>query len=113
MRPPSARIRVTFRVVCSSPCTRARKFLGDRLSPMQTTMVGIGVGIAAASAGTIIGALAAAGFTPRHFAMPSLMADLGTIEPRFDGFIAAVVVGMALAAVALGMAPTAWWLHRR
>jgi ABC-type lipoprotein release transport system permease subunit len=82
-------------------------------SPMQTTMVGIGVGIAAASAGTIIGALAAAGFTPRHFAMPSLMADLGTIEPRFNGFIAAVVVGMALAAVALGMAPTAWWLHRR
>jgi hypothetical protein len=82
-------------------------------SPMQTTMGGIGVGIAAASAGTIIGALAAAGFTPRHFAMPSLMADLGTIEPRFDGFIAAVMVGMALAAVALGMAPTAWWLHRR
>jgi len=82
-------------------------------SPMQTTMVGIGVGIAAASAGTIIGALAAAGFTPRHFAMPSLMADLGTIEPRFNGFIAAVVVGMALAAVALGIAPTAWWLHRR
>jgi sulfite exporter TauE/SafE len=27
--------------------------------------------------------------------------------------VVAVVVGMALAAVALGMAPTAWWLHRR
>jgi hypothetical protein len=45
--------------------------------------------------------------------MPSLMADLGAIEPSFDLFIAAVEVGIALAAVALGMAPTAWWLHRR
>jgi ABC-type lipoprotein release transport system permease subunit len=82
-------------------------------SPMQSTMVGIGVGIAAASAGTLLGALAAAACTPRHFAMPSLMANLGTIEPRFNVLIAAVVVGMSLAAVALGVAPTAWWLHRR
>jgi hypothetical protein len=82
-------------------------------SPMQITILGIGVGIAMAGAGTLIGTLVAAACTPRHFAMPSLMADLGTIEPRFNVFIAAVVVGMALAAVALGMAPTAWWLHRR
>ena len=80
---------------------------------MQITILGIGVGIAMAGAGTLIGTLVAAACTPRHFAMPSLMADLGTIEPRFNVFIAAVVVGMALAAVALGMAPTAWWLHRR
>jgi len=82
-------------------------------SPMQSAVVGVGVGIATAGAGALIGALVAAACIPRHFAMPSLMADLGTIEPRFDGFIAVVVVGMALAAVALGMAPTAWWLHRR
>ena len=48
-----------------------------------------------------------------HWSVRHSSADLGTIEPRFNGFIAAVVVGMALAAVALGMAPTAWWLHRR
>jgi multisubunit Na+/H+ antiporter MnhC subunit len=42
-----------------------------------------------------------------------LMADLGTVEPSFDLLIAAVVIGMALIAVALGMAPTAWRLHRQ
>ena len=45
--------------------------------------------------------------------MPSLMADLGAIEPNFDLLVAAVVIGIALAAVALGMAPTAWRLHKR
>jgi hypothetical protein len=82
-------------------------------SPIQSTMAGIGVGIAIAGAGTVVGTLAAAAFTPRHFAMPSLMADLGTIEPRFNVFTAVVVIGMAFAAVVLGMAPTARRLHRR
>jgi hypothetical protein len=41
------------------------------------------------------------------------MADLGAIEPSFDLLIAVVLIGVALIAVALGMAPTAWWLHRR
>jgi hypothetical protein len=41
------------------------------------------------------------------------MADLGTIEPSFDLLIAVVVVGIALAAIALGIAPTAWWLYKR
>jgi ABC-type lipoprotein release transport system permease subunit len=82
-------------------------------SPMQTTIVGIPVGIAAAGVGTLIGALIAAFCTPAHFAMPSLMADLGMIEPRFSPLIAAVITGMALLAVALGMAPTALRLHRR
>ena len=47
----------------------------------------------------------AAACTPKHFAMPSLMADLGVIEPRFNVLIAAVVIGMALVAIALGIAP--------
>jgi hypothetical protein len=82
-------------------------------SPMQTTIVGIAIGIAAAGAGTLIGALVAAACAPNHFAMPSLMADLGTIEPSFNALIAAVVIGIALVSVAVGMAPTAWWLHNR
>src|SRR5215470_10502051 len=68
-------------------------------SPMQTAIVGIPVGIAAACVGTLIGALIAGFCTPAHFAMPSL--------------IAAVITGMALLAVALGGAPTALRLHRR
>jgi ABC-type antimicrobial peptide transport system permease subunit len=82
-------------------------------SPMQTTLVGLGVGVATAGAGTVTGALIAAALTPRHFAMPSLMANLGTIEPRFSPLIATVIIGMALVAVALGGAPTALRLHRR
>src|SRR5215468_4580564 len=80
---------------------------------MQTTIVGIAIGIAAVGAGTLIGALAAATCSPSRFAMPSLMADLGTIEPRFSPLIAAVITGMALLAVALGGAPTALRLYRR
>ncbi|HEX3419281.1 MAG TPA: ABC transporter permease, partial [Stellaceae bacterium] len=82
-------------------------------SPMQTTMVGIAIGIAAVGAGTLIGVVVAVTCSPSHFAMPSLMADLGAIEPSFDLLIATVVTGIALLAVVLGMAPTAWWLHKR
>jgi ABC-type antimicrobial peptide transport system permease subunit len=82
-------------------------------SPMRTTILGIVVGITAAGVGTLIGALVAVASMPRHFAMPSLMADLGTVQPRFNLLTAAVVIGIALVAVALGMAPTAWRLHQR
>ena len=82
-------------------------------SPTQSTMVNLGVGIAVAGAGSAIGVLLAAACTPRHFAMPSLTADLGMIKPSFTALIAAVVTGMAVAAVTLGAAPTLWWLHKR
>jgi ABC-type lipoprotein release transport system permease subunit len=82
-------------------------------SPLQTTIVGIAIGIAATGTGTLIGALVAVGCSASQFAMPSLMADLGAIEPGFDLLIAAVVTGVALVAVAGGIAPTAWWLRKR
>jgi ABC-type lipoprotein release transport system permease subunit len=82
-------------------------------TPMQTAMVAVGVGVAIAGAGALIGALVGAACTPSHFAMPSLMADLGTVEPRFNALIAAVLIGLTLVAIALGMSPTAWRLHKR
>ena len=82
-------------------------------SPMQTTMVGISVGVATSGAGSLIGALVGVACTPSHFAMPSLMADLGTIEPSFNTLIAAVLIGLTVVATALGIAPTAWRLHKR
>jgi len=82
-------------------------------SPMQTKIVGIAIGITAVGAGAFIGTLVAVACSPNHFAMPSLMADLGAIEPSFDVLIAALVISIALVAVALAMAPTAWWLHKR
>ena len=74
-------------------------------SPIQTTIVGIIIGIAAIGAGTITGALVAVTCSPSHFAMPSLMADLRAIEPSFNLLTAAVLIGVALIAVAFGMAP--------
>jgi len=81
--------------------------------PMQSAMIGILFGLATVGSAAILGSIMAIAFAPRHFAMPSLMAELGTIEPQFDAFIVAVLVGMALIILALGMAPTALQLHRR
>jgi hypothetical protein len=81
-------------------------------SPAQSAIPGLGLGLAIALSATIGGSLVAILFGPTHFAMPSLMADLGTIAPRFDVLIAGVVAGVAVAAIAFGMAPTAWRLYR-
>ena len=81
-------------------------------SPALGAVPGFGSGLAVALAGTSFGGLAAVVFGPARFAMPSLMADLGAIEPTFDGLVAGVLAGMGAAAVALGMTPTAWRLYR-
>ena len=81
-------------------------------SPTQSAMVGLAVGIAVAGAGAALGVLLAAACTPQHFAIPSLMADLGLVKPSFTALIAAGITGMALLAVAFGGAPTGLRLHR-
>jgi len=50
----------------------------------------------------------AAGFSPRQFEMPSLLADLGAVTPRFNGSVITVVIIAALAAVLAGTVRTAW-----
>ena len=60
-----------------------------------------------------MGALVGVACTPNRFAMPSLMAHLGTIEPSFNALIAGALIGLTLVAIALGMAPTAWRLRSR
>lgn len=81
--------------------------------PAQAAIPSLGFGLVVVLSGAIIGSLVALLFGPTRFAMPSLMADLGIVEPRFDGLVGGVVAGVAVAAVALGIAPTAWRLHRR
>ncbi len=61
-----------------------------------------------AIAGTVGGTLLAAGFSPRQFEMPSLLADLGAVTPRFNGSVITVVIIAALAAVLAGTVRTAW-----
>jgi ABC-type antimicrobial peptide transport system permease subunit len=81
-------------------------------SPALGAALGLGLGLGVALLGTVTGSLVAIFFAPMRFAMPSLMADLGTITPSFDSLVAAVVCGGAIMAVAVGIVPTAWRLYR-
>jgi ABC-type lipoprotein release transport system permease subunit len=69
-------------------------------------LAGLSLGLAVAFAGTITAVLVAIFFQPTEFALPSLMANLGAIEPRFDLSVAVAMVAIALAAVVLGVIPT-------
>ena len=80
--------------------------------PARVALVGLSLGLAVAFAGTITAVLMAVFFRPTEFALPSLMANLGAIEPRFDLSVAAAMAAIALAAVALGMTPSWWRLLR-
>jgi ABC-type antimicrobial peptide transport system permease subunit len=81
--------------------------------PMQSAMTGIVFGLATVGTAAVLGSLVAVAFAPRHFAMPSLMAQLGSIEPKFDAMVVAVLAAMTLVILVLGIAPTALQLHRR
>jgi ABC-type antimicrobial peptide transport system permease subunit len=76
------------------------------VSPARVALAGLSLGLAVAFAGTITAVLMAIFFRPTEFALPSLMADLGAIEPRFDLSVAAAMAAIALGAVALGITPT-------
>jgi ABC-type lipoprotein release transport system permease subunit len=65
-----------------------------------------------AIAGIASGVLLAAAFSPRHFEMPSLLADMGAVAPRFNGVVIAMVILAALAAVFTGTLTTIWILVR-
>jgi ABC-type antimicrobial peptide transport system permease subunit len=82
-------------------------------SPAESAVPGLALGLSVGVLAAGIGVLAAISLAPKQFGMPSLMADLGSIEPRFDLFVTAVVTGMVVAAVALGMVSTAWKLYRQ
>jgi ABC-type lipoprotein release transport system permease subunit len=72
----------------------------------------LGIGLATGLSGTIAGCLAAIVFGPKQFAMPSMMAELGVIQPRF-GVLAFVATSLTTAAaIVLGMIPTLWRVHR-
>ena len=82
------------------------------VSPARVALAGLSLGSAVAFAGTVTAILVAVFFRPTEFALPSLMANLGAIEPRFDLSVAAAMAAIALTAVALGMTPSWWRLLR-
>src|SRR5262249_21870347 len=81
-------------------------------SPARSLVPGVALGMAIALVGTIAGSVAAVIWAPRSFAMPSLMADLGTIAPTMDWIVWAVVIAIAVAACVAGIFSTGWRLKR-
>jgi ABC-type lipoprotein release transport system permease subunit len=82
-------------------------------SPAQSAAVGLTFGIIIAFSSASVGTLLAITLAPARFAMPSLVADLGTIVPKFDLRVVCAIAGLAAAAVSIGMTPTAWRIFRR
>jgi hypothetical protein len=72
----------------------------------------LGIGLATGLSGTIAGCIAAMAFAPKQFAMPSMMAELRMIEPRFGVLAFATASVTTVAAITLGMIPTLWRVHR-
>jgi len=81
-------------------------------SPARNALMLIGLGVAVALSGAIAGTLLAVLFAPRQFAMPSLMADLGPIEPRLSSLVVILIAGASVPIIGLGLAPTVWRLTR-
>jgi hypothetical protein len=87
--------------------------MGLGCSPTLSLLPAVAFGLSLALSGSLIGWLLAVVFDPRDFAMPSLMSDLGSVVPQFDAFVVCVSLGVAITAIALGLAPTIWQLLRR
>jgi MacB-like protein len=81
--------------------------------PITSIAPGLAIGTAIVVVGMIAGNLAAIGMVPQEFAMPSLMADLGAVEPQMSLAIAGITIAIAASAVILGITPTAWQLGRK
>lgn len=81
-------------------------------SPALSLAPGVALGLAIALVGAIAGSVAAVIGVPRSFAMPSLMADLGTVAPAMDWVVGTVVIAVAVAACVLGIGSTGWRLKR-
>ncbi|OKO88648.1 hypothetical protein AC629_09330 [Bradyrhizobium sp. NAS80.1] len=82
-------------------------------SPAMSIAPAVVFGLVLGAAGSAIGAFVAVLFVPRSFAIPSLMADLGTTQPALDLMVAGSIVAIGIVAVIVGLAPTGLRLLRQ
>jgi ABC-type lipoprotein release transport system permease subunit len=80
--------------------------------PFRLLALILGTAFIIAAVGTTSGLTLAAALTPRQFEMPSLLANMGAVNPRFNGIVVVTVVIAALAAVLAGTVGTIWILAR-
>lgn len=76
--------------------------------PLRVAAIIAGLGLAIAAIGGLAGAVLARVFSPAYVQMPSLLANLGPIRPRFDATVAVVSACATFGAVLAGMARTVW-----
>ena len=81
-------------------------------APFHLLALILGTALIIAITGIVSGFFLAAVCSPRHFEMPSLLANRGAVTPRFNGVVVAVVIMAALAAIFAGTVRTVWILVR-
>ena len=81
--------------------------------PSLNLLMLMSVGLCVATVGALVGVLISVVFAPEHFSMPSLMADLDPVEPRFNWIVGGVPAILSVAACGIGLAPVAWRLLHR
>ncbi len=80
--------------------------------PFHLLALILGTALIIAIAGIASGFFLAAAFSPRHFEMPSLLANIGAVTPRFNGVVVGMVILAAFAAIFAGTVRTVWVLVR-
>jgi len=82
-------------------------------SPSLNLLILIAVGFCVATVGTLVGILVSALVVPDHFSIPSLMADLGPVEPQFNWIVGGIPAILSMTACGVGLIPVAWRLSHR
>lgn len=82
-------------------------------SPSLNLLLLIAIGFCVATVGTFVGILVSALVAPDHFSIPSLMADLGPVEPRFNWIVGGIAASVSMAACSAGVVPVAWRLSHQ
>ena len=82
-------------------------------SPSLNLLILIAVGFCVATVGTLVGILVSALVVPDHFSIPSLMADLGPVEPQFNWIVGGIPAILSMTACGVGLLPVAWRLSHR
>ena len=81
--------------------------------PVRNLLMLISVGLYIAAVGASVGVLMAVLVAPAQFSMPSLMADLGSVEPRVNVAVGASAAILSMLVCAISLAPVAWRLSHQ
>jgi len=81
--------------------------------PIRNLLILISVGLCIAAVGASVGVLMAVLVAPAQFSMPSLMADLGSVEPRLNLPVGGLAAIISMLVCAISLAPVAWRLSHQ